>query len=57
MLVCDYGPELKQNFKHVPEAILAEIKSARDEQIDAWLDVILTADKITDVFRQANQKK
>jgi hypothetical protein len=48
---------LQQKFKHVSEAILAEIQSAGDQQIDTWLDAILKAKKITDVFRQANKKK
>jgi hypothetical protein len=49
--------QLQQKFKNVSEAILAEIQSAQDEQIDAWLDAILKAKQITDVFRQANKKK
>ena len=48
---------LQQKFKRVPEEILTEIQSARDEQIDAWLDAILTADKITDVFVPSIKKK
>jgi hypothetical protein len=41
----------------VPEVILTEIQTAQQRQIDAWLDAILTAEKITDVFGPSNKKK
>jgi hypothetical protein len=48
---------LQQKFKRVSEALLTEIQTAPQEQLDAWLDAILEARKITDIFGQSNKKK
>ena len=41
---------LRRKFKKVPENIVAEIQATTDnQQLENWLDAILTADSITDI--------
>ena len=41
---------LKQRFGAIPPAVLAQISAASLEQIDAWLDQVLTARSLDDLF-------
>jgi hypothetical protein len=41
---------LRLKFKRLPQAVTAEVESCEDsQQLDAWLDAVITADKISDI--------
>ena len=41
---------LKKRFGAVPSDVLAKISAASLEQIDAWLDLVLDARSLDDIF-------
>jgi hypothetical protein len=42
--------QLRVKFKHLPPAVTAEIEATQDDQqLDQWLEAVLTADKISDM--------
>jgi hypothetical protein len=48
---------LRLKFKKVPDAITAEVQATQDgEQLDAWLDVVLTAKKLSAMPFQSGKK-
>jgi hypothetical protein len=50
--------QLRLKFKRVSAAIAAEIESTEDvQQLDTWLDAVITATKIGDIPFQSNKKK
>ena len=49
---------LRLKFKRVSSAINAEIEASQEvQQLDTWLDALITADKITDIPFQARENK
>lgn len=42
--------QLQRKFGHVPEPIAARVASASSDDLDRWLDRILTAPTLDDVF-------
>jgi hypothetical protein len=41
---------LRNKFKKVPDSIVAEVEGTTDhQQLESWLDAILTARQITDI--------
>lgn len=49
---------LRLKFKRISSATTVEIETTQDsEQLDHWLDAVITADKINEIPFQANNKK
>jgi hypothetical protein len=49
---------LRLKYKRVSSAIVAEVEATQDvEQLDHWLDAVVTADKITDIPFASNKGK
>ena len=42
---------LERRFGHVPEDAAARVLAAPVEDLDAWLDAILSASSLDDIFR------
>ena len=42
---------LTKRFGPLPEAVLEQIRSASTEQIDAWVDRVLDAESLEELFR------
>ena len=50
--------QLRVRFKQVPEAVAAEVEAEQNgQQLDDWLDAVVTARKLSDIPFRSNKNK